>query len=117
MSSAIKLKLAIAWTDFDGRIGEFSGLWDKERTKWSDWLVKKRKQDRDLVTRFTSSRNRTLAIIRRQQSDQLNVRFVVSFFIAALLSSRFHSETASLVTLVFFSHAPPCTPPCSGTRM
>ena len=77
---AIKLKLAVAWTDFEARIGDFSGVWDRERAKWLEWFNKKRKQDRDMVVRFTSSRNRTLGFIKAQQSEQLNVRAYRPFF-------------------------------------
>lgn len=48
-------------------------MWGKERARWVDWAVKKRKQDRDMVAQFLASRSRTLAIIRKQQSMELSV--------------------------------------------
>jgi hypothetical protein len=71
--SAIQTKLSAAWNDFCGRIPDFNGLWDKERARWNEWAVKKRKQDRDMVSSFLSSRRNTLAGIRRQQKDEFTV--------------------------------------------
>ena len=68
------MKLAVAWTDFEGRTGDASNLWDREHVRWTDWVVKRRKLDRELINQFSIVRNRTVDMIRHQQYEQLNVR-------------------------------------------
>jgi hypothetical protein len=67
----------VAWNDFSSRVGEGGvGLWERERSRWIDWRLKRRSDDRDVGKAFARARAKDLVVVRRRQTTELKVRTV-----------------------------------------
>jgi hypothetical protein len=74
LCSAIRHRLHAAWSEYSAKVGDGGAtLWERERSKWVDWRLRRRSDDRDIGKKFGRKRAKDLAVVKRRQAAELKV--------------------------------------------